>query len=90
MSIKNEAQNIKESFRFYIEHQDVVTMMNDADVALDDRNVNSEQIFEVWFEKANGSKIYLRDLGITDKIMFQFVKMSATSSQIGFENIDVS
>ena len=90
MSIKNEAQNIKESFQFYVEHEDVVNMMNDVDVALDNRNVDSGQIFEVWFEKANGSKIYLRDLGTTDKIMFQFTKMSETSSTEQFNNIDVS
>jgi len=90
MPIKNEVQSIKESFQFYIQHEDVVNMMNDADVALDNRNVDSGQVFEVWLEKANGSKLYLQKLGATDKIMFKFVKMTETSSWVPFANIDVS
>jgi len=90
MSIKNEAQKLKESFQFFLSHQDVVNMMNDADVALDDRNVSDTQVFEVWIEKDNGSKIYLRDLQATDKVLFQYVRISNTDGTAEYSEIDVN
>lgn len=90
MSIKNEVQTLKESFQFYLHHGDVVKMMNDADVALDDRNVSSNQTFEVWIERSNGSKIYLRDMTITDKVLFQFVRVTDSDDPVSFNNIDIS
>lgn len=90
MSIKNEAQKLKESFQFFLTHEDIVNMMNDADVALDDRNVSSTQIFEVWIEKSNGSKIYLRDLQTTDKVLFQFVRITNTDGTSEYSEIDVN
>ena len=90
MSIKNEAQKLKESFQFYLEHPDVINMMNDANVALDNRNVDVNQQLEVWMEKSNGSKIYLRDMNVTDKILFQFVRITDSDDTEEFDNIDVS
>ena len=90
MSIKNEAVTTKESFQFYLQHADVVNMMNDADVALDDRNVDVNQTFEVWLEKANGSNIYFRDFKTSDKVLFHFFRITDTDGTAQFNNIDVS
>lgn len=90
MPIKNEAQKLTESFQFYLEHPDVINMMNDANVALDNRNVDVNQQLEVWMEKSNGSKIYLRDMNVTDKILFQFVRITDSDDTEEFDNIDVS
>lgn len=90
MAIKNEAQSLKESFQFFLTHEDVVNMMNDADVALDDRNVSLSQTFEVWIEKSNGSKIYLRDLQTTDKVLFQYVRITDTDGTSEYSEIDVN
>lgn len=91
MSIKNESQNLKETFQFYLSHGDIVDMMNDPDVALDDRNVSANQTFEVWIEKSNGSKVYLRDLYTTDKVLFQYVRVTQTDgTPTDYSEIDVN
>lgn len=90
MSISNEAQKLKQSFQFYLSHEDVVNMMNDPDVALDDRNVSADQTFEVWVEKANGAKIYLRDFETTDKVLFQYVRITNTDATSEYSEIDVN
>lgn len=90
MASKNEAQQLKETFKFYLDHSDIVQMMNDADVNIDDRSVASTQTFEIWVEKPNGSKIYLRDFPQSDKIFFQYVRITDSDSTSTFSDIDVT
>jgi hypothetical protein len=90
MSIKNQSQKLQESFQFYLTHHDVVNMMNDPDVNLDNGNVDVNQVFEVWLQQANGSKIYLRDMNPSDTVMFQFVVISNTDSTASYSQIDVN
>lgn len=91
MSIKNESQKLTETFQFYLSHEDVVNMMNDPDVALDDRNVGTNQTFEVWIQKSNGSKVYLRDFYTTDKVLFQYVRVTNTDgTDTDYSEIDVN
>ena len=90
MSSKNAPEYNQQTFQLFLHHADIVTLMNDADVALDDRNVPTDQIFEVWIEKANGSRIYLRDMQVTDKVMFQFNKVVQTDGPVTYTGINIT
>lgn len=90
MAIKGEPQKLQESFQFYLSHDDIVNMMNDSDVQLDGGNVSQNQIFEVWIEKSTGSKIYLRDMQPSDKILIQYVRITDSDSTSQYSQVDVN
>lgn len=90
MSIKNQPLVNQQTYQFFLQHYDVVNMMNDPDVLLEDGHVDPSQVFEVWIEKANGTRIYLRDMQPTDKVLFQFNVLSQTQSPVNYTQINVT
>ena len=89
MSTKNQPQTVQQDFQFFLAHQDVVNMMNDPDVLVDGGAVQTTQTFEVWIEKSNGTRIYLRDMQPTDRVMFQFTAFTQTGSPVNYTGINV-
>lgn len=90
MSTRNEGTKTRTSFEFALAHEDVVNLMNDANVNLNDRNVDAEQVFQIYVQKENGSQIFLREFKPTDKVMFKFVVIEDVDDDADFDNIDVS
>lgn len=91
MATKKEGTRITTSYEFTLTHADVVSLMNDAQVQLQEGNVSSNQVFQLNLTKASGSggDIRLRQFSPNDKLVFKFnvVVQDGTAENLG--NLDV-
>ncbi len=89
MASKSEKSRLEETFDFVLSHADIVGMMNDSDVLIDGGTVGSLQEFQLLLKKLNGSETVLKDMVATDSIVIRFKKVTLTTNEDTFEDIDV-
>jgi hypothetical protein len=89
MAHKTDTIRTEETFDLVLRHPDIVDMMNDPQVLIDDGNVQPTQEFQLVLRKQNGGEIILKDMTPNDKLIIRFKKITVTSANTNFIDIDV-
>lgn len=90
MVAKSEILRDIRTFEFILAHPDIVDMMNDPDVNLDSGTVSLAQEFEVVIRKENGGEIVVCCMKPTDLLVLRYKRISDSSSDTEFTDVDVS
>jgi hypothetical protein len=89
MPYKQQNTNPIKTNEFHITHQDIVSMMNDADVFAEDTVVEPDQVFELYVINQNGKEIFLREISMNKTLSIGFVKNNTATDAKQYRDIDV-
>jgi hypothetical protein len=89
MPYKQQNTNPIKTNEFHITHEDMVSMMNDADVFAEDIVVGPDQVFELYVVNKNGKEIFLKEISINKILSIGFVKNKTTIEATQYKDIDV-
>lgn len=90
MGTKAEITKSETTYQIELSHADIRQIMNDADVELDDGDVQSSQNFELVLKKSSGAEVILKDMTSTDTLIVRFKKVTTNTSTGSFSTINVS
>jgi arginine deiminase len=89
MPYKQQNTNPIKTNEFHITHQDMVFMMNDADVFAEDTVVEPDQVFELYVINQNGKEIFLKEISVKKTLSIAFTKNNTATDTKQYRDIDV-
>lgn len=90
MAYKREKSKLEEIFDLALTHEDLVDMMNDPQVMIDGGEVSENQTFQIVLRKSSGTETILKEMSPTDTLVVRFTKVTISSDDTEFNDVDIS
>lgn len=90
MPSKKETERSEQTFDLILDHADLVDLMNDGQVLIDGGDVADDQEFQIVLKRCNGSETVLKTMIDTDKLVIRFTKVTITTTDDEFGDVDIT